>query len=87
VLDLRMPGLGGLGFLLSLRAHTAGMEIPVAVVTADTHLDDTTQRAVAALGATLFYKPMDAEQLIALMARLILNQSLVHPSPRYSAPK
>lgn len=87
MLDLRMPGLGGLGFLLSLRAHTTGMEIPVAVVTADTHLDDTTQRAVAALGATLFYKPMDAEQLIALMGRLMSNPPLVHPSALHSAPK
>jgi CheY-like chemotaxis protein len=79
VLDLRMPGLGGLGFLLSLRAHAAGTEIPVAVVTADTHLDDTTQQAVAALGATLCYKPMDVHQLTALMERLITNLPPVPP--------
>jgi CheY-like chemotaxis protein len=74
VLDLRMPGLGGLGFLLWLRARgVASRTIPVAVVTADTHLDDTTQQAVAALGATLCYKPVDAEQLVALASRLIAN--------------
>jgi CheY-like chemotaxis protein len=79
VLDLRMPGLGGLGFLLALRARPAGVEIPVAVVTADTHLDDTTQQAVAALGATLWYKPVDFDQLTAIMGRLIANRVPVPP--------
>ena len=56
LLDLRMPGMGGLGFLLSLRAHPDRQGIPVAVVTADTHLDDTAQQAVQALGAHLLFQ-------------------------------
>ncbi len=71
LLDLRMPGAGGLGFLLSLRAHPQRRQIPVAVVTADTHLDDTTERAVHAMGAQLCFKPMTVQEIVALVERLI----------------
>ena len=70
LLDLRMPGMGGLGFLLSLRAHPDRQKIPVAVVTADTHLDDTAQEAVQALGADLCFKPMTMQDVLTLAARL-----------------
>ncbi len=71
LLDLRMPGMGGLGFLLSLRAHPDRRLIPVAVITADTHLDDTAQEAVRALGADLCFKPMNMQDVLELTARLI----------------
>ncbi|MDQ3214340.1 MAG: response regulator [Acidobacteriota bacterium] len=71
LLDLRMPGMGGLGFLLSLRAHPDRQLIPVAVVTADTHLDDTAQHAVQALGADLCFKPLNMQEVLALAAKLI----------------
>jgi CheY-like chemotaxis protein len=71
LLDLRMPGMGGLGFLLSLRAHPDRRQIPVAVVTADTHLDDTAQQAVEALGADLCFKPLNMQDVLALAARLL----------------
>jgi CheY-like chemotaxis protein len=70
LLDLRMPGMGGLGFLLSLRAHPDRRLIPVAVVTADTHLDDTAQQAVHALGADLCFKPLNMQEVLALAAKL-----------------
>ena len=65
-----MPGMGGLGFLLSLRAHPDRRLIPVAVVTADTHLDTTAQQAVHALGAALCFKPLNMQEVLALAARL-----------------
>jgi CheY-like chemotaxis protein len=71
LLDLRMPGAGGLGFLLSLRAHPQRKEIPVAVVTADTHLDDTTERAVHAMGAQLCFKPMTVQEVLSLVEQLL----------------
>jgi CheY-like chemotaxis protein len=71
LLDLRMPGMGGLGFLLSLRAHPDRRLIPVAVVTAETHLDDTAQQAVQALGADLCFKPLNMQEVVALAAKLI----------------
>lgn len=70
LLDLRMPGAGGLGFLLSLRAHPNRKEIPVAVVTADTHLDDTTEQAVHAMGAQLCFKPMNVREVLTLVEQL-----------------
>lgn len=76
LLDLRMPGAGGLGFLLSLRAHPQRSQIPVAVVTADTHLDDTTERAVHAMGAQLCFKPMNVEEVLSLV------EQLIGPAPR-----
>ena len=84
LLDLRMPGMGGLGFLLSLRAHPERQRIPVAVVTADTHLDDTAQEAVQALGADLCFKPMTMQDVLTLAAKLIApiprfqNRRLIH---------
>jgi CheY-like chemotaxis protein len=71
LLDLRMPGMGGLGFLLALRAQPGGRDIPVAVVTADSLLDDTTQRAVEALGARLCFKPLNIDQVLTLTAQLL----------------
>ena len=72
LLDLRMPGIGGLGFLLALRSQPGCDGIAVAVVTADSYLDNTTEQAVQALGATLCYKPMSIEQIVAL-SRQMLN--------------
>lgn len=77
LLDLRMPGMGGLGFLLSLRAHPQRRQIPVAVVTADTHLDDTAQEAVQALGADLCFKPLTMEDVLSLAAKLLA------PNPKF----
>lgn len=81
LLDLRMPGMGGLGFLLSLRAHPDRRLIPVAVVTADTHLDDTTQHAVRALGADLCFKPLNMQDVLALAAKLIRAGRQAEPGP------
>lgn len=71
LLDLRMPGMGGLGFLLALRAQPGGPDIPVAVVTGDSLLDDTTRRAIEALGARLCFKPLNIDQILTLTAQLI----------------
>lgn len=79
LLDLRMPGMGGLGFLLSLRAHPDRRLIPVAVVTAETHLDDTAQHAVQALGADLCFKPLNMQEVLALTAKLIASRRLGRP--------
>ena len=84
LLDLRMPGMGGLGFLLSLRAHPDRRLIPVAVVTADTHLDTTAQQAVHALGAALCFKPLNMQEVLALAAKLtspdweVQNDHVIH---------
>ena len=70
-LDLRMPGSGGLGFLLHLRAMPRGQRLPVAVITGDSSLDPTTRSAVESLGATVHYKPLDVDDITVVARRLV----------------
>ena len=64
LLDLKMPGMDGLGLLDNLR--TRGLEIPVVILTG--HGDDFTARQCLEAGATAFLtKPPDrAELLLAI---------------------
>jgi CheY-like chemotaxis protein len=70
-LDLRMPGAGGLGFLLHLRALPVRRRVPVAVITGDSSLDPTTRAAVESLGATVYFKPLDIDDINAVARRLV----------------
>jgi FixJ family two-component response regulator len=61
VLDLRMPGMGGLGLLKRLAA--AGSRIPVIIVTA--HGDDDTRQRLIEAGAVAFLeKPVQGAALV-----------------------
>ena len=70
-LDLRMPGMGGLGFLLHLRAQPTGREVPVAVITGDSSLDPTTRSAVEALGGIVCFKPLQMDDVLRVAHRLL----------------
>jgi CheY-like chemotaxis protein len=70
LLDLRMPGIGGLGFLLQLRADPRYAWLPVTIVTGDCFIDHTTRSAVAALRATVSFKPLEMEEILALARRM-----------------
>ncbi|HXH04971.1 MAG TPA: response regulator [Vicinamibacterales bacterium] len=67
VLDLRMPVLGGLQFLRRVRANRALVDVPVAIVTGDPFITDTTEAEIRSLGAILKFKPMYLEELVALV--------------------
>lgn len=71
LLDLQMPGMGGLNFLLHLRSHPQFSAIPVAIVTGDTFLPGATRSAAAALSAELQFKPLVAEEILDLTRRLL----------------
>ena len=61
VLDLRMPGMGGLGLLKRLAA--SGSRIPVIIVTA--HGDDDTRQRLLQAGAVAFLeKPVQGAALV-----------------------
>jgi FixJ family two-component response regulator len=61
VLDLRMPGMGGLGLLKRLAA--SGSRIPVIIVTA--HGDDDTRQRLLHAGAVAFLeKPVQGAALV-----------------------
>jgi DNA-binding response OmpR family regulator len=78
LLDLRMPILNGLQFLRLLRGnpHLAG--IPVAIVTGDYFLDDKVAEELRSLGASVRFKPLWLEDLLALARSLLAGTD---PSP------
>lgn len=64
LLDMRMPGMGGLGVLQQLSAQ--GVEIPTLVLTAYAEVDDAVQ--AMKLGARDYLrKPIDLAELVELM--------------------
>ena len=66
ILDLRMPILSGLQFLEHLRETPALRHTPVAIVTGDYFVDDGTTSKIEALGASVLFKPISLEDLLAL---------------------
>ena len=71
LLDLRMPGMGGLGFLLRLRADRRTAAIPVAIVTGDVLIPTVVRHAAEALKAEIHFKPLEIEAILDLAVRLI----------------
>lgn len=70
ILDLRMPLISGIQFLRAIRSRPHLSSTPVAIVTGDYFLSDALQEEVASLGATLRFKPMWVEDLVALARTL-----------------
>ncbi len=66
ILDLRMPILSGLQFLQHLRKTPALRHTPVAIVTGDYFVDDGTTSQTEALRASVLFKPLWLDDLLAL---------------------
>jgi DNA-binding response OmpR family regulator len=79
ILDLRMPLVDGLEFLRRLRSTRAHRRTPVAIVTGDYFLEDTVSAELRALGATLMFKPLWLEDLVAL-THTLLHAPLTPPN-------
>jgi two-component system response regulator PrrA len=71
ILDLRMPLVNGLQFLRQIRAKPGLAEVPVAIVTGDYFLGESTAAELKALGASVRFKPMWLEDLVALARTLL----------------
>ena len=71
ILDMRMPITNGLQFLRQVRARQPLANIPVAIVTGDYFLTDAVQKELGKLGASIRFKPLWLEDLIALAKTLI----------------
>ena len=71
ILDMRMPITNGLQFLRLLRAKPHLVEVPVAIVTGDYFLSDSIQHELKTLGASIRFKPLWLEDLIALAKTLV----------------
>ena len=71
ILDMRMPITNGLQFLRMVRAKPHLVEVPVAIVTGDYFLSDPVQAEFKSLGASIRFKPLWLEDLIALAKTLV----------------
>ena len=71
ILDMRMPITNGLQFLRMVRAKPHLVEVPVAIVTGDYFLSDPIQQELKSLGASIRFKPLWLEDLIALAKTLV----------------
>lgn len=71
LLDMRMPITNGLQFLRLVRARPHLVEVPVAIVTGDYFLSDPIQHELRSLGASIRFKPLWLEDLIALARTLV----------------
>ena len=75
LMDLKMPGIGGLGFLLRLRSDPRYGRIPVAIMTGDCLLPHPVQVAAEKLNAQVHFKPIDIDQLYDLTTQLLHTYS------------
>jgi DNA-binding response OmpR family regulator len=71
ILDMRMPITNGLQFLRMVRAKPHLVEVPVAIVTGDYFLSEPVLHEIKMLGASVRYKPLWLEDLIALAKTMI----------------
>ena len=71
ILDMRMPITNGLQFLRLVRSRPHLVEVPVAIVTGDYFLSEPIQHELKSLGASIRFKPLWLEDLIALAKTLV----------------
>jgi DNA-binding response OmpR family regulator len=71
ILDMRMPITNGLQFLRTVRSKPHLVEVPVAIVTGDYFLAESIQHELKSLGASIRFKPLWLEDLIALAKTLV----------------
>ena len=82
ILDMRMPITNGLQFLRMVRARPPLANIPVAIVTGDYFLSEPIQKELRSLGASIRFKPLWLEDLIALAKTLINPHSSAPSTPQ-----
>jgi CheY-like chemotaxis protein len=71
LLDYRMPEITGVGFLYRLIADQALWRLRVAVITGVADLDRTLSDQLAELRIPVYFKPVGADDLLALTRRLV----------------
>jgi two-component system alkaline phosphatase synthesis response regulator PhoP len=72
ILDMRMPITSGLQFLRTIRSKPHLTSVPVGIVTGDYFLSEPIQHELKSLGASLRFKPLWLEDVIAL-ARILIS--------------
>jgi DNA-binding response OmpR family regulator len=82
VLDLMMPVMDGWEFWSLQQSHQDWASIPVVVISADTNAKD---KASALHPIACLRKPLDIEELLAILARLARPED--HPPGQVGAPR
>ena len=70
ITDLSMPEMDGMTLLQELRANPQFQTLPVIILTGSAYTQDNT-RAKAAGATSFLTKPVESEELIAMVARLL----------------
>jgi DNA-binding response OmpR family regulator len=71
LVDLHLPVLSGVDFVRQVRQRLSDVEMPVAMMTGDYLVDDSVTSELRALGTPLYFKPLWAEDLLAIVGRHI----------------
>ena len=71
ILDLLMPGMGGLGFMRALEQNGRYRAIPIAIVTGHIAISDEVKHAASGLGIGIYHKPVTLEELLELTRGLL----------------
>jgi DNA-binding response OmpR family regulator len=82
LLDLRMPFVNGFGFLYRFRAQSAHAHTPVAIITGDSFLDDSSITELKGLDAEVMFKPIWVDEVVTLTRHLLEKR---RPLPVLSA--
>lgn len=83
LLDLRMPFVNGFGFLYRFRAQAAHLHTPVAIITGDSFLDDSSLTELKQLDAEVMFKPIWVDEVVTLTRHLLEKR---RPVPVLSRP-
>jgi DNA-binding response OmpR family regulator len=75
IVDLQMPVMDGLTFVRRLREQENGLRTPVALVTGDYSMNETTTEALRDLGVTVCFKPLWLDDLIKLADSLLSRRA------------
>ena len=81
LLDLLMPGIGGLGVLQEIRSTTPNATTPVIVVSVVTD-KETVQRCMAAGANAFHHKPVRRAELVETVRAQIAARRKPRPTPR-----
>jgi DNA-binding response OmpR family regulator len=71
LLDLRMPFVNGFGFLYRFRAQSVHQHTPVAIITGDSFLDDSSMTELKGLDAEVMFKPIWVDEVVTLTRHLL----------------
>jgi DNA-binding response OmpR family regulator len=86
LLDIRMPFMDGVAALRALRANDATRDIPIVMMTASPGALEETRSAIETLGGlALSNKPLTAEEVAMVIARVLPSLSVEKPSAESSS--